>query len=93
MHEISIEIDRITLTGLGATPERAEYIRTLIEVEVQRLLEGGGWPDRLTGGEVHHLNAPTLNLTEMHGDSHVANGLAQRIVQSVHGMQSQKQGE
>jgi hypothetical protein len=85
----SVEIDRIVLTDLDVTPDRAERIRALVEVELQRLLEQGGWPDGLAAGEVDHLEAPALHLAEPHNDSRLANGLAQSIAQTVRGVKAE----
>ena len=83
MSEINIEIDRIVLTGLRVPPERAEHIRALVEVELQRLLEGGGRFDRMDGGEVLHMEASAINMTEPHNDARLASGLAQSIAQAL----------
>jgi hypothetical protein len=82
----TVEIDRIVLTDLGVTPDRAEHIRMSVEVELQRLLERDGWPDGLAAGEVPHLDAPEIHLAEPDSDSRLANGLAQSIAQSLQSM-------
>lgn len=79
----TVEIDRIVLTDLGVTPQRAEGIRALVEVGLQRLLERDGLPDGLIGGEVAHLTAPTMHLAEPHSDSRLADGLAQGLAQAL----------
>jgi len=83
----SVEIDRIRLTGLKITPERAERVRGLVEAELQRLLERGGWPESLASGEVSRLSAPTWHVDIPHSDSHLANGLAQSIAQTLRGVE------
>jgi len=85
VNDLMLRIDRIVLTDLGVTPERAEHIRELVEVELQRLLERDGWPDGLAGGEVPHLDAPTMHVAEPHSDSRLAGGLARSIAQALHG--------
>ena len=82
----TIEIDRIVLTDLGVTPERAERLPALVEVELQRLLAQDGWPDGLASGEVNHLEAPPMHLAQPQTDSRLANGLAQSIAQTVRGV-------
>jgi hypothetical protein len=82
----TIEIDRIILTDLGVTPQRAERIRALVEAELQRLLAQEGWPEGLAGGEVDHLDAPTMHLAQPHSDVRLASGLAQSIAQTVRGV-------
>ena len=86
----TVEIDRIVLTDLDVTPDRAERIRALVEAELQHLLAQDGWPDDLAGGEVHHLDAPTMHVAEPHSDSRLASGLAQSIAQTVRGMKAEK---
>jgi hypothetical protein len=81
----SVEIDRIRLTGLDVTPERAERIRVTVEAELQRLLEREGWPEGLTGGEVSRLDAPTIHVNGPHSDGHLANGLARSIARALRG--------
>jgi len=83
----SVEIERIRLTGLDVTPQRAERVRAMVEVELQRLLERGGWPEGLAGGEVSRLDAPTMHVDESRGDSHLANGLAQSVFQTMRGVE------
>ena len=80
----TVEIDRIRLTGLEVRPERAERIRELVEVELQRLLERERWPDGLSGGEASRLDAPTMPVDKSDSDAHLANGLARSIAQSLH---------
>lgn len=86
MDEINFTIDHIVLKDLQITPERVEHIRTLIEIELQRLLEREGLPDGLTAGEVSHLAAPPMHLSESRYDSVFANNLAQRIVHALRGI-------
>jgi hypothetical protein len=78
-----VEVERLRLTGLEATPGRAERIRGLVEAELQRLLEQGGWPDVLGSSEVSRLDAPTMHLDRPHSDSHFADGLARSIFQTL----------
>jgi hypothetical protein len=81
----TVEINRITLTGLQVTPERAERIRAMVALELQRLLERGRLPEDLASGEVSHLNAPTMHVGRPHSDGQLADGLARSIVRSLRG--------
>jgi hypothetical protein len=81
----TVEIDRIRLTGLEITPERAERVRAMVEVELRRLLERERWPDGLAGGEVSRLAAPAMPVDRPHSDGRLANGLAQSIAQTLRG--------
>jgi hypothetical protein len=83
MNAHSIEIERIILTDLGVTPDRAEHIRALVETELQRLLTRGEGLDELTGGEIHHLAAPPMHIANAHDDGHIANGVAQSVAQVI----------
>jgi hypothetical protein len=83
----SVEIDRIRLTGLEVTPERAEHIRGLAEAKLQRLLTQDGWPEGSAGGEVSRLDAPAMHVDGLHSDSDLANGLAQSIFQTLRGVE------
>ena len=81
----SIEIDRIILTDLGVTPDRAEHIRALVGTELRRLLMQGEGLEGLAGGEIRHLAAPSMHLTNARDDHHIANGVAQSIAQAIRG--------
>jgi hypothetical protein len=83
----SVEIERIRLTGLDVTPERAERVRGLVEVELQRLLERQTWHEGLASGEVSRLDAATMDVGGSHSDSHLANGLAQSIFRTLRGVE------
>jgi hypothetical protein len=85
----TIEIDRIILTDLGVTPDRAERLRALVEMELQRLLAQDGWPDGLANSEVGHLDALPVHLAGPHSDSRLASGLAQNITQTLQSMKGE----
>jgi hypothetical protein len=75
-----VEIDRLVLRGLDITPERAEQIRALLEMEMGRQLEGGLAED-LAGGE--RLDATPVRLGESQSDGQLAAGVAKSIVQAL----------
>jgi hypothetical protein len=79
----SVEIDRIRLHGLELTPERAERVRLLIEVELGRLLTREEYGERLTAAEVSSVSAPALNVNPAHNESQFAGGLARSIAQGL----------
>lgn len=79
----ALEIERIVLTDLALTPARTERIRTLVEAELQRRLERGGWLDDLTAGDVRHLEAPAMRVDPSDGDGPFAHGLAKSISHAV----------
>lgn len=86
MSAYSIEIERIILTDLGVTPDRAEHIRALVGTELRRLLAQGEGLEGLTGGEIRHLAAPSMHVADAHDDDQrIANGVAQSIAQAIHG--------
>jgi hypothetical protein len=74
-----VDIDRIVLTGLEVTPDRAEHIRTLVETGLQRQLQREGLPQGMAGGQVKSLHTPEMHLAEPHSDSSLAGALAGTI--------------
>ena len=85
----AVEIDRIVLTGLDVTPDRAERIRALMGVELQRILESGGRLEGLAGGEVRRLDAPAVHVADLRSDGRIASGLARSIAQAVRGVKGE----
>jgi hypothetical protein len=81
----TIDIDRLILTDLDITPERAERIRVLVEVELQRLLARDGMADGLAEGDVPYLQAPALTLAAHNSDQQLVGGLVQRVAQALNG--------
>ena len=79
----TVQIDRVRLTGLGVTPDRAERVRAMVEAALRRLLEQERWSDGLTGSELSRLDAPTMQVDVPHSNSHVANDLAQSIARAL----------
>jgi len=82
-----VEIDRLRLTGLEITPGRGERIQAMVEAELQRLLERGGWHDSLASGEVSRLAAPKWHADMPSNDGHLASGLARSIAQTLRGVE------
>lgn len=76
---ITVHIDRIVLTGLDITPDRTEYIRTLVEAGLQSRLQQEGWARDLSGREVTRLDAPRMNLAEPLSDGLLAGALTRNI--------------
>jgi len=74
-----VDIDRIVLSGLEVTLDRAEHIRTLVETGLQRQLQREGLPQGMAGGRVKSLHAPEMHLAEPHSDSSVAGALTKNI--------------
>jgi hypothetical protein len=74
-----VDIDRIVLTGLEVTPDRAEHIRRLVETGLQRQLQREGLPQGMAGGQVRSLLTPEMHLAEPHSVSSVAGALAGSI--------------
>lgn len=86
MSEISVDIDRIVLAYPGVTPDRAEHIRTAVEVKLQRLLERSGLPEGLKGGHITSLDVQTVRPAESMNDDHLVGSLAQNIVKALQGV-------
>jgi hypothetical protein len=89
---VTIDIDRLILTDLDVTPDRAERIRAWVESALQRLLEGDGWPDAFADNAVSYVNLPTIHLDELHSDRDLANRLARSIAETLRGMREQEEG-
>lgn len=80
-----VKIERIRLTGLDVAPERADHVREMIEVELQRLLTQERGPETLVGGEVSRLDAPAIHVNRPHSDGQLAKGLAHSIARTLRG--------
>lgn len=76
------EIDRIVLRGLNVAPHRAERIRALVEMELERQMDGG-FLDGLAGGERSRLEAGRLRLGDAQSDRQLAAGVAESIVRAL----------
>jgi hypothetical protein len=74
-----VDIDRIVLTGLEVTPDRAEHIRILVETGLQRQLQREGLPQSLRSAEVGRLHPPEVRLAEPQSDSSLAGALTKNI--------------
>jgi len=81
----NVEIDRIRLSGLDLTPERAARLRVLVERELGRLLSRERFGQALTAGEVSRVRAPALNVNPGQTESQFAGGLARSIAQGLLG--------
>jgi hypothetical protein len=81
----TVEIDRIRLTGLEVTPERAERIRGLAETNLRRLLTQEGWLEGSIGGEVSRVDSPTMHVDTPHSDGHLASILAYSVARTLGG--------
>jgi hypothetical protein len=86
MTEIRLIIDRIILTDLDVTPERAEQIRGLVETSLQRLMARDSRIEALPPSDVHRLEMPAIHLAGNHGDHHLAEGLAHGIARAIGGL-------
>ncbi len=80
---LRVDIDRMVLTGLEVTPDRAEHIRAQVEAELLRRLQREGLPQSLASGQMNRLHAPDMHLTEPHSDSSVAGTLAGNLFHSL----------
>lgn len=78
-----VDIDRIVLTGLEVTPDRAEHIRTQVEAELLHRLQREGLPQGLAGGQMNRLPAPEMHLTEPHSDGSVSGALAGNLFHAL----------
>lgn len=81
-----LRIERIVMTDIGVAPERAERIRSLMEVELQRLLNRDGMPGGLSSGRVSNLTVPAIRLSPPHSDTRLAAGVSHSISQALQGL-------
>lgn len=82
-YDISIEIDRLVFRGLTLSPERAERLRTLVELELQQLLGQGGGLEGMSGGEIAAVAGVRMDWPPEDDDQRLARSLAESIVQSL----------
>lgn len=86
MSTIFVDIDRIVLTDFDLPPERAERIKGLVKLELQRMLEQEGLADGLVNSEVSDLGVPMIHPAELQSDTHLACTLAQRVASALRGV-------
>ncbi len=79
----SIEIDRIVLSGIELKQDRAERIRTMVEIELQRMLEREGLSESLVGKEVSRLEMPEIYLTKPYDEEEIVSCLAMSIYRAL----------
>ncbi len=82
----TIEIDRIVLSGIELKQDRAERIRTMVEIELQRMLEREGLSESLVGEEISRLDMPEIYLTKPYDEEEIASCLAMSIYQALLGI-------
>jgi hypothetical protein len=80
---LTLEIDRLVLTGLDLAPGAALRLRTLVARELRQELSQQAGLEGLTSVEWSRLRAPALNLPAPGSEAQLARGLAQGIVQSL----------
>ena len=79
----SIEINRIVLSGIELKQDRAERIRTIVEIELQRMLEREGLSESLVGKEVSRLEMPEIYLTKPYDEEEIVSCLAMSIYRAL----------
>ena len=79
----NIEIDRIVLSGIELKQDRAERIKILIEIELQRLLEREGLSESLDESEISRLDMPEIYLTKPYDEEEIASILALNIFKAL----------
>jgi len=78
----TVEVNRITITGLQLTTEQAELIRNKVEGELQNILERQKCCIPYVGKK--SKLSSSIQLNEPLIDSQLSSGLSQRIAQSIH---------
>jgi hypothetical protein len=78
--KIVLDIERLVLDGMTATPAEAARISTAVERELARLLGTAPVPPRLTaGGAVASLPAAHLDLAGRSTPEAIGKGIAQAV--------------
>lgn len=85
MNEFSLDIDNIVIDDLEISPNRAERIRELVRIELERILEREGLSGRGTNGRLSSIAAPALGPSDLTNDTTLARGIALRIARSIQG--------
>jgi hypothetical protein len=79
----TLDIDRIVLRGQNVTPDRVDRIRALLEMELQRQLEGGLFDD-LDGGEMSRIEVPPMHLADLpQSDGRLVSEVAESIASAL----------
>jgi hypothetical protein len=81
----ALTVDRLVVTGAAVTPERAERLRALVELEVRQRLAHEGLPGDLHDASVLRVQAPEVTLAEPEGDATAATAIAERILRALGG--------
>jgi hypothetical protein len=79
----ALTVDRLVVTGAAFTPERAERLRALVELEVRRRLRREGLPGGLRDTSVLGVQAPEVTLVEPEQDAAAASAMAERILRAL----------
>jgi hypothetical protein len=81
--KLTLEIGRLVLDGLAATPAEATRIRAAATGELRRLLCGGTVSARLLGGgALPSLAAPAFDLTPGATPEAIGRGIARSVYRS-----------
>jgi hypothetical protein len=80
---VALVVDRLVLTGATITPERAERLRGLLELEIRNGLSRQGLPNDLRDAAV--LTVPTMSavLGDQEWDGATAVMLAEQVLRAV----------
>jgi hypothetical protein len=79
----TVEIDRIVLRGLDVAPHRAEYIRALVEMELQHQLMKSNMINGLEERDVSHMEAQPVRLVQPQHEGCLSKQVAQSIMQAL----------
>ena len=83
MGAIRITIDKIVLSELGLTADRAEHLRGMIEYELSRILTQEGLPPGMTEMKVEKTEAPKSDFSGPVSDMFLAGSVARSIADSL----------
>ena len=83
MSLIFIDIDQIVLDGMDVRPDRAEWIKEMVEVELRRILQREGLLDDLARTGIPSLSLPTIHLSETANGGQLVGNITSNIVQAL----------
>jgi len=83
MSDIAVHIEYLVLEGMGVQPRSGQRLGQMIEIALQRLLEQGGVPSGLAGGDVREIIVPNMSLPMNAGDRQIADGLALALYRAL----------
>jgi hypothetical protein len=81
---IELNIERLVLDGLAATPRERAQIRAAVETELSRLLSEGGLAHELAGGgAMPAINAGNVQIVGDHNPRQLGEQIARAVYEGI----------